>query len=106
MSHLREIHDKMCTYKFPEEVFGELRGTEEEKLSVGGAFEFMMAEWHVTPDYIVNNWTEELLDLMVQKLAERKQKESEAMKSGTDKKVSDKALFNRMGKNVEVKRGN
>ncbi|KKL47865.1 hypothetical protein LCGC14_2331230, partial [marine sediment metagenome] len=22
-----------------------------------------MAEWHVTPDYIVNNWTNELLDL-------------------------------------------
>jgi len=32
----------------------------------------MMTEWHVTPDYIVNNWTDELLDLMIDKLVERK----------------------------------
>jgi len=31
-----------------------------------------MTEWHVTPDYIVNNWTDELLDLMIDKLVERK----------------------------------
>ena len=30
-----------------------------------------MAEWHVTPDYIINNWTEELLNLMLEKRAER-----------------------------------
>ncbi len=30
-----------------------------------------MTEWHVTPDYIINNWTNELLDLMVGKLMER-----------------------------------
>ncbi len=35
-----------------------------------------MSVWHVTPDYIVNNWTDELLDLMVEKLVERKQRES------------------------------
>ena len=35
----------------------------------------MMTEWHVTPDYIVNNWTDELLDLMIEKLAERKKRE-------------------------------
>ncbi len=39
-----------------------------------------MAEWHVTPDYIVNNWTDELLDLMVEKLVERKQRESNVTK--------------------------
>ena len=33
-----------------------------------------MTEWHVTPDYIVNNWTDELFDLMVEKLIERKDK--------------------------------
>ena len=32
-----------------------------------------MAEWHITPDYIVNNWTDELLNLMVEKLTARKQ---------------------------------
>jgi len=40
-----------------------------------------MAEWHLPPDYIVNNWTDELLDLMVGKLIERKQRETEAMES-------------------------
>jgi len=31
-----------------------------------------MSEWHVTPDYIINNWTDELFNLMVEKLVERK----------------------------------
>ena len=45
-----------------------------------------MTEWHVTPDYIVNNWTDELLDLMIDKLVERK-------KQGTrDKGVSVESL--------------
>ena len=30
-----------------------------------------MVEWHITPDYIVNNWTDELLDLMIEKMVER-----------------------------------
>ena len=34
-----------------------------------------MSEWHITPDYIVNNWTDELFDLMVEKLVDRKDKE-------------------------------
>lgn len=41
----------------------------------------MMAEWHVPPDYIVNNWTDELLDLMIEKLTERKEREKQAMRS-------------------------
>lgn len=40
-----------------------------------------MAEWHVPPDYIVNNWTDELLDLMIEKLTERKQRERQAIRS-------------------------
>lgn len=35
-----------------------------------------MSEWHVTPDYIVNNWTDELLDLMIEKLVERRKRET------------------------------
>ena len=31
-----------------------------------------MAEWHLSPEYIMNNWTDELLDLMIEKLTERK----------------------------------
>lgn len=43
----------------------------------------MMAEWHVPPDYIVNNWTDELLDLMAEKLAERREREREVAQSAT-----------------------
>ena len=39
-----------------------------------------MTEWHITPDYIINNWTDELLELMVEKLVERKKRESNAIK--------------------------
>lgn len=35
-----------------------------------------MTEWHVTPDYIVNNWTDEQLDLYIGKLVERKHRET------------------------------
>lgn len=35
-----------------------------------------MVAWHVTPDYIVTHWTDELLDLMVEKLVERKERET------------------------------
>jgi len=66
-----------------------------------------MVEWHVTPDYIVNNWTDELLNLMVDKLAERKKRESSKVpvinnrKPGT-KVVSDTELFAQMGNKVKV----
>lgn len=54
-----------------------------------------MAEWHVTPDYIVNNWTDELLDLMLGKLAERRKREVQAMRPGDSggHKVPDNILF-------------
>jgi len=47
-----------------------------------------MSEWHVTPDYIVNNWTDELLDLMMAKLVERKQREVQAMQSASEGRSS------------------
>ncbi len=31
-----------------------------------------MSEWHLSPDYIVTHWTDELFNLMVEKLTERK----------------------------------
>lgn len=71
-----------------------------------------MAEWHITPDYIINNWTDELLDLMCEKLAERKKREMNAIKGkaqdipnlspGTEV-VNDIELFRRMG--IKVKYG-
>ena len=63
-----------------------------------------MTEWHQPPDYIVNNWTDELLDLMVEKLIERKQREVQAMKPGDSGgyKVPDSALFARASNLVKV----
>lgn len=34
-----------------------------------------MTEWHIDPVYITENWTEEMLGVMVDKLVERKQRE-------------------------------
>ena len=64
-----------------------------------------MSEWHVTPDYIVNNWTEELLDLMLKKLVERKRKEVNLIK-GHDNTVSVETLAARSHGMIEVKHGN
>ncbi len=74
----------------------------------------MLAEWHLPPDHIVNNWTDELLNLMITKLVERKNRESEAISSrgsgvvsgDTDRVVSDKELFAQLGNKLKVvKRG-
>lgn len=71
-----------------------------------------MAEWHIPPDYIANNWTDELLSLMIEKMTKRKQGELDAIegkpgvgsvKPGVEQ-VSDTELFGRMGKNVKVKK--
>ena len=40
-----------------------------------------MIEWHLAPEYIINNWTDEKLDLMLEKLTERKKREREATRS-------------------------
>lgn len=68
-----------------------------------------MVEWHITPDYISNNWTDELFTLMCEKLTERKKRELDAMRDKSQMKsrtevVSDKELFRRIG--MKVKRGN
>ena len=71
----------------------------------------MLAEWHITPDHIINNWTDELLDLMVGKFLERKKREIDAIQGKTGEihnlepgteVVSDTELFRRMG--IEVKK--
>jgi len=65
-----------------------------------------MAEWHVTPDYIINNWTDELFSLMVDKLVERKQKETEQLNKGKSSTVSTEILAARSHGMIEVKHGN
>ena len=47
-----------------------------------------MSEWHITPDYIVNNWTSELLNLMIEKLVERKKRERGLGAPGTSNSAS------------------
>ena len=46
-----------------------------------------MSEWQVTPDYIINNWTDELLNLMIEKLVERENR----VASSSGSKVSSRA---------------
>ncbi len=61
-----------------------------------------MSEWHLPPDYIVNNWTDELLDLMVEKLIERKEREAHPNRNAGDGKVPDTVLFARAKKLIKV----
>ena len=62
----------------------------------------MLAEWGLTPDYIFDNWTEEVFSLMVEKLVARKARESGEKKHSGDVKVSEKTLFAQAGKNIKV----
>ncbi len=59
-----------------------------------------MAEWHITPEYIINNWTDEKLALMIEKLAERKKGEL-----GKDNTVSAETLAAQSHGMIEVKHG-
>ena len=63
-----------------------------------------MSEWHVTPDYIENHWTDEELNLMIESLVKRKEREKEVISgNGSDKQiVSDKELFRQLGNKVKV----
>lgn len=68
----------------------------------------MMAEWHITPDYILNNWSDELFNLMLRKLNERKQRESESYDgSGEDKGevVSEEVFLAKAGHMVKAMKG-
>ena len=60
----------------------------------------MLHEWGLTPEYILNNWTEPELNLMIEKLTERL-KPIKGRPEPVAKKVSDEAFFaqsSRLGK--------
>ncbi len=61
-----------------------------------------MTEWHVTPDYIVSNWTDELFGLMVDKLVERKAKELKATQPQGKQYDSFESLVARSGNLIKV----
>ena len=67
-----------------------------------------MAEWGVTPDYIVNNWDEDLLDLMIDRLNQRKQREQEAIQGRSRNlgktMVSDTELFSQLGGAIKMEK--
>ncbi|MCJ7829309.1 MAG: hypothetical protein MUP81_06185 [Dehalococcoidia bacterium] len=67
-----------------------------------------MFEWHLPPDYIMSHWTEELLVLMIDKLIERKKKETVALQGrSSERVVSDEQFFREAGIKVKkVNRGN
>ena len=60
-----------------------------------------MAEWHVTPDYIADNWTDELFGLMWSKLIERKTREIDSYKRD-DGLVDEQTLIDTMGDSIKV----
>ena len=64
-----------------------------------------MAEGYPPPDYIVNNWTDELFNLMVEKLVERKKREHLPLDKGNppaDRSVSIETLSAMSGGMVKV----
>jgi len=61
------------------------------------------------PDYIVNNWTDELLNLMITYLNKRKAREQSSFPAvpGDKAKVTDTQLFSQLGNKIKVvKHGN
>ena len=80
-------------------------GSDEDEVSIAQVFEILLAEWHITQDYIIAHWTDEEFTLMVEKLSERKERERAIMKGETPPdKVPEAVLFNKAG--IKVKRGN
>ena len=59
-----------------------------------------MSEWGISPDYIVEHWTEELFVLMVDSLASRKERESEAVKGSRNRTVPVSEMFRMIGAKV------
>lgn len=72
---------------------------------MGEIYELALIEWGVTPEYINENWTEELLSLLFEKRGQRIER---ILKNKLGRqKVSDQELFRRAGvtpKQVTVKR--
>jgi hypothetical protein len=63
-----------------------------------------MSEWGITPEYILDNWTEAELLLMFQKRNERIQAANEAMRMSDEpepRRVSAEELFSQFGGSVK-----
>jgi hypothetical protein len=67
-----------------------------------------LSEWGLTPEWIFDNWTDEELTLMLDKLVARKLELAKAYqgKSIEPEKISDTEMFARLGNKIKkVKHG-
>ena len=64
-----------------------------------------MSEWHITPDYIVNNWTDELFSLMSEKLVNRKKREFDASRGRRTVSIDELAMTSGGAIRIEKKDG-
>ena len=64
-----------------------------------------MVEWRLTPEYILENWSNEKLNIMVEKLVERKQREADAYsgKSSVGNSMPEDQFFKQAGIKVVKK---
>lgn len=60
-----------------------------------------LAEWHVAPDYIVNNWSEELFALMVRYRNERIKAQNARAKGDNVKQITARDLKPSWGEQTE-----
>ena len=50
-------------------------------------FETMLIEWRLTPEYIIDNWTDEKLLVMVEAMSDRMERRAAAMRG--DSSIAD-----------------
>ncbi|MDD2666897.1 MAG: hypothetical protein PHQ37_07960, partial [Methanocellales archaeon] len=62
-----------------------------------------LTEWHIDPVYIDANWTDEMLQVMLDKLVARKKRINDAISGNQgDDIVSEETLLAQMGNKVQV----
>ncbi len=66
-------------------------------------YELLLYKWYLSPDYIMDNWTDEMLQLMTLKFMKRVEAIQESLPDSRGssyegvRRISDISLFNRLG---------
>lgn len=60
---------------------------------MGAVYEIVMMEWGLDPLSVIDRWTDELLELMLDKLIERKRREAKAWGKSTSNPEPNKVEF-------------
>lgn len=65
--------------------------------------EFILAEWHIDPIVISDTWTDEMLQLMLEKLVDRKERLNRTLSEGDSAgdEVPDETFFSQLGSRVK-----